>query len=55
MLAEKTTALRRFASAVWRGRYWWLLPLVFLILPAAIVLYFVMATPEFANFEYPVF
>jgi hypothetical protein len=55
MLADKTTAWRRFATSVWHGRYWWLVPVLLLVLPAAIVLYFMLATPEFANFEYRIF
>jgi hypothetical protein len=55
MFADKTTPVRRFATRWWRGRYWWVLPLLLLVLPAAIVVYFLLATPDFANFEYHVF
>ncbi len=41
--------------ALWRGPYWWLVPVVALLLPAALVFVFLQAVPLVAPFVYTVF
>ncbi|MEQ1891146.1 MAG: DUF5989 family protein [Planctomycetota bacterium] len=51
----------RFRTAVelivtlWDGPYWWLVPVVLLLLPAALVFIFLQAAPLVAPFVYTVF
>lgn len=51
----------RFSTAgelmkgLWNGPYWWLVPVVALLLPAAIVFIFLQAVPLVAPFVYTVF
>ncbi len=40
---------------VWNGPFWWLLPLVALLLPAAVLFIFLQAAPLVAPFVYTVF
>jgi len=39
----------------WSGPYWWLVPVVLLLLPAAVILIFLKAVPLVAPFVYTVF
>ena len=41
--------------ALWNGPYWWLIPVVLLLLPAAAVFIFLQAAPLVAPFVYTVF
>jgi hypothetical protein len=41
--------------ALWRGPYWWLAPLLVLLLPAAVVFVVLQAAPIVAPFVYTVF
>jgi hypothetical protein len=41
--------------ALWDGPYWWLVPVVLLLLPAALVFIFLQAAPLVAPFVYTVF
>lgn len=41
--------------ALWRGPFWWLAPLIVLLLPAAIVFVVLQAAPIVAPFVYTVF
>jgi hypothetical protein len=36
------------------ARWWWVLALVLLVLPTALVVYFVLSTPDVQSFEYNV-
>ena len=49
-----STALE-FLKALWDGPYWWLVPVVLLLLPAAAVFIFLQAAPLVAPFVYTVF
>lgn len=40
---------------LWRGPYWWLVPVVVLLLPAAVLFVFLQAVPLVAPFVYTVF
>lgn len=40
---------------LWRGPYWWLVPLVILLLPAALLFILLQAAPLVAPFVYTVF
>ncbi len=40
---------------LWRGPYWWLVPVAALLLPAAILFIFLQAVPLVAPFVYTVF
>ena len=42
-------------KALWRGPYWWLVPVVALLLPIAVVFIFLQAAPLVAPFVYTVF
>lgn len=42
-------------TALWRGPYWWLVPLLCVLLPTAIVFVFLQAVPVVAPFVYSVF
>lgn len=39
----------------WNGPYWWLVPVVLLLLPAAVIFVFLQAYPVVAPFVYTVF
>jgi len=41
--------------ALWRGPYWWLAPLIVLLLPAALLFVVLQAAPVVAPFVYTVF
>ena len=41
--------------SMWNGRYWWLVPVVLLLLPAAVLFVFFQAVPMVAPFVYTVF
>jgi hypothetical protein len=41
--------------ALWEGPYWWLVPAVLLLLPAAALFIFLQAAPLVAPFVYTVF
>lgn len=40
---------------LWNGPYWWLVPVVALLLPAAVLFVFLQAVPVVAPFVYTVF
>ena len=40
---------------LWRGPYWWLVPVALVLLPSAVVLVFLQAMPLVAPFVYTVF
>lgn len=42
-------------GSLWRGPYWWLVPVVVLLLPAALLFIFLQAAPLVAPFVYTVF
>lgn len=44
-----------FLRRIFESRKWWLLPLLLLLLPLALILYFIWTTPNFADFEYKLF
>jgi len=41
--------------SMWRGPYWWLVPLVMFLLPAALVFVLMQASPLAAPFVYVLF
>ena len=41
--------------ALWDGPYWWLEPVVLVLLPAALIFIFLQAAPLVAPFVYTVF
>lgn len=41
--------------ALWHGPFWWLVPVVALLLPAALLFVFLQAVPLVAPFVYTVF
>jgi len=46
---------RELIVGLWRGPYWWLVPILVLLLPAAIVFVVLQAAPVVAPFVYTVF
>ena len=41
--------------SLWKGPYWWLVPVLCLLLPAAAIFIFLQAVPVVAPFVYTVF
>ncbi|MEM1448056.1 MAG: hypothetical protein AAGI22_03040 [Planctomycetota bacterium] len=54
-VSSGTATVLELLRAVWRGPYWYVVPLVVLMLPAAVVLVFLQAVPVVAPFVYTVF
>jgi hypothetical protein len=52
-VAASTTG--ELVRSLWRGPYWWLVPVIALLLPAAILLVFLQAVPWVAPFVYTIF
>jgi len=46
---------RELIAALWSGPYWWLVPIMLLLLPAAIIFVVLQAAPIVAPFVYTVF
>ncbi len=46
---------RELLVSIWHGPHWWLVPVVLLLLPAALLLIFLNAVPLVAPFVYTVF
>lgn len=46
---------RELIVAMWRGPYWWLVPIALLLLPTAIIAVFLQAVPVVAPFVYTLF
>lgn len=46
---------RELLRALWNGPYWWLVPAVLILLPAAIIFAFLQMAPLVAPFVYTVF
>lgn len=42
-------------KGLWQGPFWWLVPIVLLLLPAAVLFVFLQAVPFVAPFVYTVF
>lgn len=42
-------------KAIWSGPFWWLVPVLCVLLPAAVVFVFLQAVPVVAPFVYTVF
>jgi hypothetical protein len=42
-------------GSMWRGPYWWLVPVVLILLPSALIFVFLQAVPLVAPFVYTVF
>lgn len=42
-------------QGLWRGPFWWLVPLLFILLPLALVLVLLQAYPAVAPFVYTTF
>lgn len=58
LLVSARTRLATVAEllvALWQGPFWWLLPLVVLLLPAALLFILLQAAPLVAPFVYTVF
>lgn len=49
------STVRELVGATWRGPRWWLVPVLFLLLPLAALLVFLTAVPLVAPFVYAVF
>jgi hypothetical protein len=52
---EGALAEPRSPSGLFGLSWWWLLPVLLLVLPAVLVLVFLWTTPDFANFDYSLF
>lgn len=54
ILTRLATSLE-LLRALWGGPYWWLVPVLCILLPAAVVFVFLQAVPVVAPFVYTVF
>lgn len=54
-LGDGLKTSRELIGVLWHGRYWWLVPLILFLLPAALVFAFLQAVPLVAPFVYTVF
>lgn len=54
-LRSGCSTARELIVGLWRGPYWWLVPILVLLLPAAIVFVVLQAAPVVAPFVYTVF
>ena len=54
-LGSRFSTAAELVRALWNGPYWWLVPIVALLLPAAFVFVFLQAAPLVAPFVYTVF
>jgi hypothetical protein len=54
-LAVGASTALELVRALWAGPYWFLVPLVVLLLPAALAFVFLKAVPVVAPFVYTVF
>jgi hypothetical protein len=54
-LAQGFSTARELLVALWRGPNWWLVPVVVLLLPAAVILVLLQTVPVVAPFVYTVF
>jgi len=54
MLRSGCTTSVALLKGLWNGPYWWLVPVVVLLLPAALVFIFLHAVPVVAPFVYTV-
>lgn len=54
-LAQGASTAIELLAALWKGPNWWLVPVVVLLLPAAIILVLLQTVPVVAPFVYTVF
>lgn len=54
-LREGSKTAVELIRAMWRGPFWWLVPVVLILLPSAIVFVFLQAVPLVAPFVYTMF
>jgi hypothetical protein len=54
-LAGACSTVAELLRGLWRGPFWWLVPLVVLLLPAALVFALIQAVPLVAPLVYTVF
>ena len=50
-----TETASELIKGLWQGPFWWLVPIVLLLLPAAVLFVFLQAVPFVAPFVYTVF
>ena len=46
---------RELLGSLWKGRYWWLVPVVLTLLPLAAIFVFLQSVPLVAPFVYALF
>jgi hypothetical protein len=54
-LGTGLSTVRELVVATWRGPRWWLVPVLLVLLPLALLLVFLNAVPLVAPFVYAVF
>ncbi len=54
-VVSRLSTAAELIAAVWKGPYWWLVPVLCVLLPAAAVFVFLQAVPIVAPFVYTVF
>lgn len=54
-LGLRLSTTRELLSGLWRGPRWWLVPVILVLLPLALLLIFFQAVPLVSPFVYAVF
>jgi hypothetical protein len=54
-IREGTRTVIELIRSMWNGPHWWLVPVVLILLPSALVLIFLQAVPLVAPFVYTIF
>lgn len=51
----RLSTMLELVRSLWKGPFWWIVPLVLILLPAALVFVLLQAVPIVAPFVYTVF
>lgn len=54
-IREGSRTAAELIRGMWNGPYWWLVPVVLILLPSAVVFVFLQAVPLVAPFVYTMF
>ena len=54
-IREGSKTVLELIRSMWRGPYWWMVPVVLILLPSALVFVFLQAVPLVAPFVYTMF
>lgn len=54
-IGQGIRTVAELVRSMWHGPYWWLVPVVLVLLPSALIFVFLQAVPLVAPFVYTVF